>query len=294
MKRRAFNTLRFVENRFSLLLSVYAVSFLLCFLLSVWLPGEGETLPLLLLALPLVSLYFPLLFFLRSEEGRRAPFGLSRVNKAFFTETLLFAFAALCLGAGGILFYRYLSLPFVFYGSVTLPETFSLLFFIAFVPVTAFCEEMLVRGVLQTHFTTFGSWPAVLASALLSAALCLSVTALPLYLLAGGLCAIVRDRTSSVLPALLCAALWRFGAYLASASLFGAVLTARAPLLVSVLLLFVAALLLLGAMLSRKGKKRHHVAISKENGRTRWLILAWALCALLLCFGAGILLPTMN
>ena len=128
MKRTPFGAIRLLEDRFLMIFSVYAVSFLLCFFLSWMRRGANANTEAVLFTLPLLAVYLPVLFFLRSEEGRDAPLGLKRIEKAFWPEEILFIVCAFALGTGGALLFGKLSLPLCFYG-MALPDTFSFLSF---------------------------------------------------------------------------------------------------------------------------------------------------------------------
>lgn len=293
MKRKTFTALRFVENRFSLLFAVYVVSFLLCFSLSAFMPHREEGRYALLLALLLIAFYLPLLFLLRSEEGRNAPLGMNRIKKVFLPEAGMLAAAAFALGTGGALLYQGISFPLPVYGMAIFPEKFSLFSFFALVLVSAFCEEILVRGALQTHFATLGSFLAVAVSACLSAALCFSLSALPLFLLAGLLCAIARSRTESVFSALTCAVLFRLGIYLVALSLWRAPAEAIGTVALSLVFLSVFLLLAVGAFFTGKGKHKRRERAERDSGRQRLALVLLAACALALSTGASFLIPIM-
>lgn len=280
-----------MENRFLLLLCVYAISFLLCFLFTVWMPREEKLLYPLFWVAPLVSLYLPFLFFLNSEAGYRAPIGLNGVRKIFFPELALYTLSSFFLGTGGALLYRFFSWPLALYGGVVFPEKFSFLSLFGLVFLSAFCEEMLVRGAVQTHFTAFGSFLAILFSACLSAAYGFSVLAIPFCFSTGLLCAVARDRTKSLLSALSCAVFGRFGAYLVSVSAWETLTQQISGVVLPLILIAAGVLFAVVAIFTGRNKIRE-TGYKAEEERTRKVVAASvALFALLLSFGASFLIP---
>lgn len=290
MKRQNFMVLYLVENRLFLLLSMYAVSFLLCFLLSALMPAKGENLYLLLLLLSLVAHYLPLLFFLRSEEGRHASLGMTRVKKAFLPELFLLCAAAFLLGTGGALFYHARIFPTALYGTVPFPREFSFLSFLALVLFSSFCEELLVRGALQTYFRSFGSVTALFASACFSAAFGFSLLSLPFWLLMGAVCAVARDRTATLFSSLACAVLGRLGIYLASLSVWQSVCDAVGTVLFSLLLVGAAVLCVVCALVAGRHKKKQRGYVEADGGKQRFAVVLSAMAALGLSIGASFLI----
>ncbi len=293
MKQEKRKALRFLENRFLLLLSVYAVSFLLCFLFAALLPTEGELLYPLFLVVPFVAFYLPLLFFLNSEEGYRAPIGLDRVKKILVPELALYTVASFFLGTGGALLYRFLGWSFSLYGGVAFPGKFTVLSFFGLVILSAFCEEMLVRGALQTHFTAFGSFLAILTSACFSSAYGFSVSTLPFLFFTGLLCAVARDRTKSLFSALSCAVVWRVGVYLVFLSVWEGLSQGIGGLVMPLIFIALALLFAVLALFTGRSKIRETGYRDEEERKRKVGATLFALLALLLSFGASFLILKM-
>lgn len=291
MERKPFSKIRFLENRFWMLFSVYSGSFLLCFFLA-WMEKGGEAnADAYIAALPLLAFYLPLLFFVQSEGGQEASLGMERIEKAFLPQGLLFLVSAFTLGTGGSLLCGSLGLPLLVYG-LALPTSFSPLSFFAVVFLGAFCEEMLLRGALQARLASFGAKIAVPISTCLSAALCFSLTSLPLFLAVGGLCAFVRHRAHSVWAALWVAASARLGIYLVAVGAWQSLGDKAGVGLLSALLLAAALVSFVALFFARGGKPITYEA-TEGDGKNGVIACLLALLFLGLSVGASFLIPTV-
>lgn len=290
MKRKPFTALRFHENGFLVIFSVYTLSFLLCFFLALMGRGVERVTEAVLFMPPLLAVYLPVLFLLHSEEGRESPLGAQRIKKECWTAEILFVFCAFALGTGGALLCGKLGLPLFFYG-MALPTDFSLLSLFAVVVFGAFCEEILLRGVMQTHLATLGEVASVLVSASLSAALGLSLSSLPLLLAAGGLCAIARHRTDSLWGSVFVSAVARLGIYLVSADVWQGLVARAGVVLLSVLLLSFATVAFVAVFfVSRQRYTNRTVCRNRKECVTACLL---ALLFLGLSVGASFLISTL-
>ncbi len=283
MKHREDTSSGFLENRFALLVATYAASFFLLAAAVLFLPHTlWEKAPLALLIVAVVVFYIPALFFLQSENGKEAELGACPLPKREWGPLALWALSAFAFGACGSLLYNSLDKALLLYGVIEMPASFSFVSFFTFVIVCPFCEELLCRGLIETHFLAHGPVLSVFCSACLSAAFGFSFFALPFFLVMGLLLSIVRLRTGSLFSALACASFLRLGMYLSSVGIWQDVAAFMGKMWTAIAFGLLALALFFTALFVKRRKRqtlhfKTHDSADKKSTSVLFSILALAL-----------------
>ena len=208
MEKKNSFSLSFYKGRLVLLLSLFALSLLLSFLLAKFLlPHKlGDSASLSLALSLLFSVLLPFAFCLYVEEGSvfevRPSVPSPRVLGRFFFATL--AAAALFLGYKALLSFLGKGLSYTVL-AVT-PEAVTPLSLVAFAILPAFLEEWLCRGLVFSGLSEYGGWPLAILSAILFTVLYFpSPLAIPFFFLLGLLFGLLRASLQSFYPTLLIA-----------------------------------------------------------------------------------------
>ena len=234
MRRRERSTLLWTENRALLLflLRFFSLILLSASVTAFSLRGDGGAL-LLISAIPVLSFLIPTLFYLRSEDGERLDWLGASPTLPMFGRTLLLSLALFLFGVFGVtLLGEIFALPVSLYGFLSVLPDFSFGALMAYAVIPALCEVVPIFGITGACCGKRSITYTVLISSVLYGVCSFSLSALPLFLLAGAAIALVHRATRSFIAPLMALLAFRVGGYLAAS---GSLLQLLQPLWLCIL-----------------------------------------------------------